>query len=77
MVKCVSALNRIDESVQSLRELNVCLGMVTSEYVDDVEDIKSVVFLAMREIQIACDDLMVSHGELREALKDENDRESD
>ena len=77
MVKGVTALNRIDESVQSLRELNVCLGMAAGEYSEDIEDIKSVIFLALREIQIACDDLMVSHGELREALKDENDMESD
>lgn len=71
MINCVSVLNQIDESVQSLQELNVCLGMAASEYSEDIEEIKSVLFLAMREIQMACDDLMFSHGELREALKRE------
>ena len=77
MVKCVSALNRIDETKEALRDLNIVLGLATGENAEDLEDIQRIIFLAQREIQQACDDLAVSHSELREALKDENDMESD
>ena len=79
MVKCVSALNRIDETKEALRDLNIVLGLATGEDAEDLEDIQRIIFLAQREIQQACDDLAVSHSELRKALKvkDEKDMESD
>lgn len=76
-MKSVSALNRIDETKEALRDLNIVLGLATGENEEDLEDIQRIIFLAQREIQQACDDLAVSHSELREALKDENDMESD
>ena len=78
-MRSVCALNRIDETKEALCDLNIVLGLATGEDAEDLEDIKRIIFLAKREIQQACDDLAVSHSELRKALKvkDENEMESD
>ena len=63
-MKTVCALNRLDETKESLLDLTVCLSMAINADTDDAEELKQVISLAMREIQQACDDLAVSHEEL-------------
>ncbi len=63
-MRSVCALNRLDETKKSLRDLTVCLRMAISADTDDAEELKQVIFLAIREIQQACDDLGTAHEEL-------------
>ena len=70
-MKTVCALNRLDETKESLLDLVVCLGMATSVETDDAEELKQVISLAIREIQQACDDLGTAHEELYVTLQDE------
>ncbi len=70
-MRSVCALNRLDETKESLRDLTVCLRMAISADTDDAEELKQVISLAMREIQQACDDLSSAYEELHATLQDE------